>query len=98
MAELKQPRATLNSRWRGSYSFLSAVAKIAAHVVGLQERMKGPRYDCYGPWEFQVLHTFTFTFPYGLRRAVSPSGRLQVLTFKSLMIVLWPCSNNISKA
>ena len=35
---------------------------------------------------------------YGRRRAVSPSGRLQALTFKSLMVVLWPCSNNISKA
>ena len=42
----------INTRWRGSYSLLAAVTKVAAHMVGLQERMKGPRYDCYGPWEF----------------------------------------------
>jgi hypothetical protein len=29
---------------------LAAIMKIAAHMVGLQERMKGPRYDVFGPW------------------------------------------------
>ena len=24
--------------------------KLSAHMVGLQERMKGPRYDVFGPW------------------------------------------------
>ena len=52
IAEMKQPRAAINTRWRGSYSLLNAITKIVAHMVGLQERMKGPRYDCYGSWEF----------------------------------------------
>ena len=33
----------LRSTWRGSYMFASA-------VNGLEERMKGPHYDVYGPW------------------------------------------------
>ena len=40
----------LNTRWHGSFSLLAAIMKITAHMVGLQERMKGPRYDVYGPW------------------------------------------------
>ena len=52
ISELKRSRATINTCWRGSYSLLTAITKIAAHMVGLQERMKGPRYDCFGPWEF----------------------------------------------
>ena len=50
ISELVQSRATLNTRWRGSYANLAAVMKICAHMVGLQERMKGPRYDVFGPW------------------------------------------------
>ena len=50
IAELKQSRASLNTCWRGSFSMLAAIMKIAAHMVGLQERMKGPRYDVFGPW------------------------------------------------
>ena len=48
--EVKGPRAALTTRWRGSFALLSAVVRINAHMTGLQERMKGPRYDCYGPW------------------------------------------------
>ena len=40
----------LCTAWRGSFTLLAAVMKIAAHMVGLQERMKGPRYDVFGPW------------------------------------------------
>ena len=47
---LKGRRATMNTRWSGSFSLLAAICKIAAHMVGLEERMKGPRYDVYGPW------------------------------------------------
>ena len=48
--------------WRGCFSQLSALARIAAHMTGLQERMKGPRYDVYGPWP--VVDDYTFrTFP-----------------------------------
>jgi hypothetical protein len=50
IAEMVQSRAALNSRWRGGFSLLAAIMKICAHMVGLQERMKGPRYDVYGPW------------------------------------------------
>ena len=34
---------TLRSTWRGSCMFASA-------VNGLEERMKDPHYDVYGPW------------------------------------------------
>ena len=43
-------RMALCTTWRGSFTLLAAVMKIAAHMVGLQERMKGPRYDVFGPW------------------------------------------------
>ena len=29
---------------------LAAIMKIVAHMVGLQERMRGPKYDVFGPW------------------------------------------------
>ena len=32
MAELKQSRAAINSRWRGSYSLLAAVTKPASEA------------------------------------------------------------------
>ena len=38
-------RMALCTTWRGSFTLLAAVMRIAAHMVGLQERMKGPRYD-----------------------------------------------------
>jgi len=50
IAEVVQSRAALNTRWRSSLSLLAAIMKITAHMVGLQERMKGPRYDVFGPW------------------------------------------------
>ena len=50
IGELVSMRKSLNTRWRGSFGLLAAVMKIAAHMVGLQERMKGPRYDVFGPW------------------------------------------------
>ena len=49
--EMRGGKAVLNNdAWRGSFSLLSALTRLAAHMTGLQERMKGPRYDCYGPW------------------------------------------------
>ena len=50
ISELVQSRASLNTRWRGSFSLLAAVMKISAHMVGLQERMRVPKYDVFGPW------------------------------------------------
>ena len=43
-------RNALSTTWRGSYAGVCAVMKVTAHMVALQERMAGPRYDCYGPW------------------------------------------------
>ena len=40
----------MHTTWRGSFTLLAAVMKIAAYMVGLQERMKGPMYDVFGPW------------------------------------------------
>ena len=50
ISEMVQSRRALNTRWHGSFSLLAAIMKITAHMVGLQERMKGPQYDVYGPW------------------------------------------------
>ena len=50
---IRQMRAGKNvfaKRWMGSFSLFSALTRLAAHMTGLQERMKGPRYDVYGPW------------------------------------------------
>ena len=51
-----QPYMALCTTWRGSFTLLAAVMKIAAHMVGLQERMKGPRYDVFGPWPVCLPH------------------------------------------
>ena len=50
VAEIKNGRKALCTRWRGSFLGLAAVLRIVVHLVTLQERMKGPRYDCFGPW------------------------------------------------
>ena len=50
VAELVQANAALNTRWRGSFALLAAIARLSMHMTGLQERMRGPRYPCYGPW------------------------------------------------
>ena len=50
VAEIVQSTKALNTRWRGSFALLSAITRLRAHIVGLQERMRGPRYPCYGPW------------------------------------------------
>ena len=50
ISEVVDGRKALSTTWRGSFSLLAAVMKISAHMVGLQERMKGPRYDVFGPW------------------------------------------------
>ena len=50
ISEVVDGRMTLCTTWRGSFSLLAAIMKIAVHMVGLQERMKGPRYDVFGPW------------------------------------------------
>ena len=56
ISEMVQSRKALNTRWRGSFSLLAAIMKITAHMVGLQERMKGPRYDVFGPWPVCPAH------------------------------------------
>ena len=56
IAELVQTRKCLNTKWGGSFTLLAAIMKIAAHMVGLQERMKGPRYDVFGPWPVCPQH------------------------------------------
>lgn len=48
--EVKTGRKTLDSQWRGSFLGVAAILKIVVHMVALQERMKGPKYDSYGPW------------------------------------------------
>ena len=50
ISEVVDGRKALSTTWRGSFSLLAAVMKISAHMVGLQERMKSPRYDVFGPW------------------------------------------------
>ena len=50
VSQLKSPRKSLSGKWRGSLSFLAAVLHIAINMVGLEERMRGPRFDHYGPW------------------------------------------------
>ena len=56
ISEMKQSRETLSSQWRGSFSLLAAIMKLSAHMVGLQERMKGPRYDVFGPWPMRPAY------------------------------------------
>ena len=48
--EMRSRKKCFATAWRGSFSLLSAITRFAAHMTGLQERMKGPRYDVYGPW------------------------------------------------
>ena len=50
ISEVVRGREALCTTWRGSFSLLAAIMKISVHMVGLQERMKGPRYDVFGPW------------------------------------------------
>ena len=38
VAQLKNSRKALHSRWRGSLSFLSAVLHISVHMMALEER------------------------------------------------------------
>ena len=37
--EMRGGKKALSERWRGSFSLLSAIARIAAHMTGLQERI-----------------------------------------------------------
>jgi hypothetical protein len=50
VAEVKNGRRAISTKWRGSFAGLAAVLRIVIHMVALQERMRGPRYDVYGPW------------------------------------------------
>ena len=50
IATLKQGRASLTQKWRGSYSMLRAIVDLSVQLEALQERMLGPRYDVLGPW------------------------------------------------
>ena len=49
VAEVKQGHKALDTKWRGSFVRLAAILIIVVHMVALQERMRGPRHDCYGP-------------------------------------------------
>ena len=50
ISELKQSRAAINQKWRGSYALLRAIVDLSVQFEALQERMRGPRYDVLGPW------------------------------------------------
>ena len=50
VAAVKHGRNALDTKWRGSFLGLAAVLRIVVHMVTLQERMQGPRYECFGPW------------------------------------------------
>ena len=39
--EMRGGKQALSQKWRGSFSLLSAIARIAAHMTGLQERILG---------------------------------------------------------
>jgi hypothetical protein len=50
VAAVKDGRKALSTTWRGSFAGLAAVLRVVMHMVALEERMLGPRYDCFGPW------------------------------------------------
>ena len=50
VAAIKHGRNSLSTTWRGSFLGLASVLRIVTHMVALEERMLGPRYDCFGPW------------------------------------------------
>ena len=50
VAFVKDGRAALDTRWRGSYAGLCAVLHLVVHMCALEQRFLGPRYDVYGPW------------------------------------------------
>ena len=50
VSEVKDGRAALEQRWRGSYSGLCAVLRLVIHMCALEQRMLGSRYDVFGPW------------------------------------------------
>ena len=50
MSDWKQRMAVFNEPWRGQFATLVAAANACINMCTLQERMKGPRYDVFGPW------------------------------------------------
>ena len=50
VGECVDGKEALCGKWRGNYSLICAIVKLTVHMSTLQERMKGPRYDVYGPW------------------------------------------------
>ena len=50
IGEIANGREALSGKWRASFLFMSAVNRLAVHMTALEERMKGPHYDVYGPW------------------------------------------------
>ena len=64
--QMRGGKKALTERWSGSFSLLSAITRIAAHMTGLQERMMGPRYDVYGPWPVCSEQMFR-QYPMGMR-------------------------------
>ena len=50
VSAIKHGRSALEDGWRGDYMGLAAVIRVISHMVALEQRMAGPRYDCYGPF------------------------------------------------
>ena len=58
-------RKAISSRWKGSFSLLSAIMRIVVHTIALQERMLQPKYPAYGPWAAAPPHVVA-AFPHPL--------------------------------
>ena len=50
VSAIKHGRAALSVGWRGSFMGLAAVIRVISHMAALEQRMAGPRYDCFGPF------------------------------------------------
>ena len=50
VSEFKQKHKVFRERWRGQFATLVACCNACVHLNALQERMKGPRHDVFGPW------------------------------------------------
>ena len=88
VAAVKSGRHTLDTTWRGSFAGLSAVLRVVMHMVTLEERMLGPRYDCFGPCGQCVRVQLSD----GMRekKSVTPglrSGRLLLRDFEAVVII-----------
>ena len=50
IGEPKKRLGIFKRKWAGNFALAAATTRIAMHMSALEERMKGPRYDCFGPW------------------------------------------------